>query len=150
MQVAVTPIALALLLTVTPGCWKEKVGGGSRAILAGSGATESVYGVRAGMQLGFLAITDIPGDGTTVSAGSTWTGQIRPTSGTALTYAGSADELVINGTEYPFADGRIFLVSTRGGTVSVDQPLIPVREANYDVEIERIVGLKVVQDFLTR
>jgi hypothetical protein len=85
-----------------------------------------------------------------VSAGSTWTGHIEPTKGLTVHYQGSADGLEINGTGYTFAKGRVFLVSTKQGSISVGQLDVPIGDAVYDAEIDRIVELDEVQKFLTK
>ena len=88
--------------------------------------------------------------GTNVSTGSTWTGHIEPTKGLTVNYEGSADGLEINGTEHKFTTGRIFLVSTKGDTISVEQLNVPIGDAPYEAEIDRIIELKEVQEFLTK
>jgi len=60
----------------------------------------------------------------------------------------SDDSIDINGAEYSFANGRVFLVSTKGGKVSADQLDIPIGDADYDAEADRISGLREVQEFL--
>ena len=151
MKTTLNAVAIAVLLASTVGCGKsERTGGGSRGIVAGTIARVSVYGIRAEKRLGFVIFTDLPSEGTIVSAGSTWTGQIKPAKGLAVDYQGSADGLQINGTEYKLANGRVFLVSTKEGNISVDQLNVPVGDAAYDAEIDRIVELEEVQEFLTR
>jgi hypothetical protein len=150
MKKLINLIAIAVILASIVGCKKEKTGGGSRSIVAGTTARASVYGISAGMKLGFVMFTDIPSDGANVSAGSTWTGHIEPTKGLAVNYEGSTDELKINGIEHEFAGGRIFLVSTTGDTLSIEQLNVPIGDAPYDAEIDRIVMLKEVQAFLIK
>jgi len=150
MKALVNAIAIAVLLASSVGCGKLEIsGGGSRSIAAGAIARAAVYGFRAEKELGFVLFTDIPSEGTSVSAGSTWTGQIEPTKGLAVDYKGSADGLEINGTEYSFANGRVFLVSTKEDNISVDHLDVPIGDAMYDAEIDRIVKLEEVQEFLT-
>ena len=149
-QAAAGILQLAVLASIV-GCGKlEQTGGGSRGIVAGAIARVAVYGFRAEKKLGFVMFTDIPSEGTSVSAGSTWTGQIEPTKGLTVDYKGSADGLEINGTEYKFANGRVFLVSTKGDTILVDQLNVPIGDIRYDAEIDRIVKLKEVREFLTK
>ena len=79
MRAIVNSIAIAMLLTSIVGCGEpEQTGGGSRGIVAGTIARAAVYGIRAETKLGFVIITDIPTEGTIVSAGSTWTGRVEP------------------------------------------------------------------------
>jgi hypothetical protein len=148
MKTFVNAIAIALLLASIVGCAKQS-GGGSRSVVAGSVVRAAVYGFHA-ETLGFVVFTDIPTEGTNVSAGATWTGQIEPTQGLTVDYKGSADGLEINGTEYKFANGKVFLVSTKEGNVSVGQLNVPIGDAVYDAEIDRIVELEEVQEFLTK
>jgi DNA polymerase III sliding clamp (beta) subunit (PCNA family) len=57
---------------------------------------------------------------------------------------------IIEGTEYKFANGRVFLVSTEGDKISVRQLDIPISDATYDAEIDRIAELEEVQEFLSK
>lgn len=147
MKTIVNVIGIVLILVSIVGCGKEKTGGGSRSIVAGAIARESVYGIRAGKKLGFVMFTDIPSEGTNVSAGSTWTGRIEPTKGLTVNYKGSTDGLEINGTEYRFEAGRVFMVSTKGDALSVEQLNVLIGDAPYGAEIDRIAKLKEVQKF---
>lgn len=147
MKTFVNVIAIALILLSIVGCRKEETGGGSRGIVVGGIAREAVYGIRDRKELGFVMFTDLPSEGTSVSGGSTWTGQIKPTEGLTVSYGGSENGLEIDGTEYKFTDGRVFAVSTKGDTLSVDQLDVPIGGALYDAEIDRIVELKEVQAF---
>ena len=133
----------AMLLSLT-GC-QEKLGGGSRSIVAGSSAKESVYGIRAGQELGFVIFTDHPSEGRASSAGSSWTGRLG---GPDVQYEGDSNGLTINGTRYEFTDGRVFLVTTTGGTVSAKQLNIPIGSTQYDAEIDSISKRKEIQEFL--
>jgi hypothetical protein len=56
----------------------------------------------------------------------------------------------INGTEYEFVKGRVFLVSTKEGRISVNQLDIPISDANYEAEVDRIAELEEVQEFLSK
>ena len=56
-----------------------------------------------------------------------------------IQYAGDAGGLAINGTRYEFANGRVFVVTTIGGTVASQQLNIPIGNAPYDAEIDAIV-----------
>ena len=140
----------ALVLASIIGCGKSESGGGSRSVLAGGTSTEAVYGIGEGKKLGFVMFTDIPSEGTVASAGSTWTGHIAPKKGQAVNYKGSADGLDINGTEYKFASGRVFLVSSKDDNISVSQINVPIGDASYDSEIDRIAKTADVQAFLSK
>lgn len=137
------PCACALAMA---GC-REKLGGGFSSIAVGTAPMTYVYGIRSGRQLGFVLFSDIAGH---ASAGSGWAGSIRPRDGLAVDYAGDPDGLVINGTRHEFTHGRVFLVSTQGGTVSVEQLDVPIGSAPHDRQIESIRRLGAVQDFLKR
>ena len=140
----------AVILASIIGCGKYTSGGGSRSVIAGGTSTKAVYGFGEGMQLAFVVFTDIPSDGTVASGGSTWTGRIAPKKGRTVDYKGSADGLDINGNEYSFANGRVFFVSTEEDTISVSQLDVPIRDANYKAEIDRIVETEEVQEFLSK
>ena len=140
----------ALILALIIGCGKFESGGGSRSVLAGGTNTEAVYGFGEGKKLGFVMFTDIPSEGTVASAGSTWTGHIAPKEGQAVVYKGSADGLDINGTEYKFANGRVFLVSSKDDNISVSQLNFPIKDSIYDAEIDRIAETEEVQEFLSK
>jgi hypothetical protein len=149
MKRTVNAMAVVAILATMVGCGEEKTGGGGRSIVAGATARASVYGIRAGKELGFVIFTDIPSEGTKVSGGSNWAGRIEPTKGLTVEYKGTADKREINGTEYEFVNGRVFLVSTKGETLSVDQLDVPIDDVRYDAEMDRITELKEVQEFLT-
>ena len=144
-----TFLAAAILTSIT-GCGEFGSGGGSRSVLAEGNNTEAVYGFGEGKKLGFVMFTDIPSEGTVASAGSTWTGHIAPKEGQAVVYKGSADGLDINGTEYKFANGRVFLVSSKDDNISVSQLNVPIGDASYDSEIDRIAKTADVQAFLSK
>ena len=67
-----------------------------------------------------------------------------------MQYEGDSDGIAINGTEHKFTNGRVFLLETKGGTISVQQLNIPIGDAAYDAEIDRIVELEDVQEFLSK
>ena len=81
---------------------------------------------------------------------STWTGTIAPKTGQTIDYKGSAEGLEINGTEYKFAKGRVFLVSTKEETFTVSQLKVPIGDTNYDAELDRIIETADVQAFLRK
>ncbi len=131
------------------GCGQpEKLGGGSRSFVIGTTPVSAVYGIRAGKELGFLILTDLASEGTRSTAGSSWTGQIEPSAGPVIQYAGDADGLAINGTRYKFANGRVFVVTTVVGPVAVQQLNIPIGNAPYDAEIDAIVKQPEIEQFL--
>ena len=73
---------IGIALASISGCGEtEKLGGGSRSIVAGAIAKQCVYGIRSGKELGFVLFTDLSSEGTKSSAGSAWTGTIQPTVG---------------------------------------------------------------------
>lgn len=134
-----------LLMLVAAGCG-EKLGGGSRTVMTGTTAKQSVFGIRAGKKLGFVIFTDLPSS--TASAGSSWSGRIEPEQGPLVEYQGDTTGLIINGTRYEFAGGRVFLVSTADDKVSAKQVDLPVGYGHFEVEFEAITKRKEVQDFL--
>jgi hypothetical protein len=93
--------------------------------------------------------TDVASEGTVASGGSAWTGSITPKMGQAVDYKGSANGLEINGSQYNFTNGRVFLVSAKDDNVSVRQLNMPIKDASYASEIDRIVKTEEVQQFLS-
>lgn len=150
MKNIINGLTLALLLVFGFGCNPEKVGGGSRSIIAGDKVNELVYGIRRGMKLGFVMFTDIPSEGAKGSAGSSWSGYIKHTNGLTVNYKSSSDGLFIDGTEYKYAKGKIFLVSTKEGSILVEQLDAPIGDLAFEREISKIEKLKEVQEFLTK
>lgn len=135
-------------LTMLIGCGKFQSGGGARSIVAGGTTTEAVYGFGQGKKLEFVLLTDISSEGATASAGSTWTGRITPRKGPTVEYQGSARGINVNGSQYDFTNGRVFLVSTKENTISIRQLNSPMKDADYKTEIDRIVKTEEVQTFL--
>jgi hypothetical protein len=144
----------SVVLVFSGGC-----GGGS-----GEGIGGGVYGVGGGTavcgysgandRLGFVIFTD-QGRDTIGTASSSWRGSVKTVSGPTVHYDGSSggigidgSKIDIEGTEYNFANGRVFLVSTEGDEISVRQLDIPLSDVRYDAEIDRIAALKEVQEFL--
>jgi len=158
MWKVVRAAAMAVALSSIAGCGKlaetvgvhqsfASIGGGCRSIDAGKSPKEAVYGSCAG-QLAFVVFTDIQADGTTASGGSTWTGEIVPVKGMSVKYVGTTVGLAINGTDYKFASGRVFLVSTKADKLSVTQLDVPVGNGDYSSEIDRLAKTREVQEFL--
>jgi hypothetical protein len=146
MKMFVTAVVGISVLSVTMvGCER---GGGARGVAVGSTSKVAVYGTHVKRRLGFVMFTDIPQHGTSVSAGSAWTGRVKPANGLTINYRGSAGGLEIDGTAYKFTEGRVFLVSTKEGKISVAQLDVPMSDAVYDAEIDRIAELSEVQEFL--
>jgi len=136
------------MAVMTVGCSKLQSGGGARSITVGGQACESVYGIRDGDRLAFIVFTDITSDGTVVSAGSDWSGKIAPSSGEALAYDGSSEAIQIDGTDYQFENGRVFLVSGGETGYSVTQVDLPLEDTAFRKEIDRITQVDDVQAFL--
>lgn len=146
-QLLIRTLLVALIAATFVGCEKPKIGGGSRSIISGSNTNEVVFGIREGEKLGFVIFTDFPSDGTVSSAGSTWAGTIAPKSGKTVAYKGSKDGMVINGVEYDFEKGRVFLVSNTHGISQLD---VTIEEKSYGDEIDRIGATEDVQTFLNQ
>ena len=142
--------ALSAILVLSGGCGKGS-GGGTRSITAGTTATTANYGWGgADEKLGFVIFTDLDSQNTIGSASATWRGYIKPTTGPTVRYESISGGLDINGTNYDFANGRVFLASTKEGKISVSQLAIPISDAKYDAEIDRIAELEEVQGFLSK
>jgi len=76
-------------------------------------------------------------------------GELHPT-GPTVHYERTSGGMDIEGTEYEFAKGRVFLVSTEEGRISVNQLDIPTGDAKYGAEMDRIAELEEVQEFLSK
>lgn len=141
-------LVLPVMLAFYSGCNGFQRGGGSRSVKAGNTNTKAVYGIGAGLKLEFLIVTDIDYDGTMASAGSTWTGEIAPLQGKKVTYRAIGDGLDINGTQYDYGSGRVFLVSNKDEKITVTQLDVAIGDADYDDEVDRIIAMEQVQEFL--
>ena len=75
--------------------------------------------------------------------------ELHPT-GPTVHYKRTSGGMDIEGTEYEFAKGRVFLVSTEEGRISVNQLDIPIGDAKYDAEIVRLAELEKVLEFLSK
>jgi hypothetical protein len=139
--------ALSVILVLGGGC-RRRSGGGTGSITAGTMAAYGWSG--ADDKLGFVIFTDLDSQGTIGSASARWTGYIEPTTGPTVHYKRTSGGLDINGTNYDFANGRVFLASTTEGKISVSQLDIPISDASYEAELDRIAELEEVQEFLSK
>jgi len=146
---------ISVMLVFSSGCGGGSVGGTGGGTGGVRGGT-AVYGWSgANDRLGFVIFSDQGSPGTIGSASSSWRGSIKPASGPTVHYDGSSGGISIDGTkididgaEYKFANGRVFLASTEGAKISVRQLDIPISDARYDAEIDRIAELEEVKEFL--
>ncbi len=141
-------LVLPAMLGSLAGCDGFQRGGGSRSVKAGSTNTKAVYGIGVGLKLEFLIVTDIDSDGTVASAGSTWSGEIAPPQGRKVTYRAIGNGLDINGTQYDYGSGRVFLVSNKNDKITVTQVDVAIGDADYDDEVDRIIEMETVHEFL--
>jgi hypothetical protein len=141
-------LVLPAMLACFAGCHGFQRGGGSRTVKAANTNTKAVYGIGVGLKLEFLIVTDIDSDGTVASAGSTWTGEIAPPQGRKVTYRAIPEGLDINGKEYDYGNGRVFLVSNKDDKIAVTQVDVAIGDADYDDEVDRIIEMEQVQEFL--
>ena len=141
-------LVLTAILACFAGCNGFQRGGGSRSVKAGNTNTKAVYGIGVGLKLEFLIVTDIDSDGTVASAGSTWSGEIAPPQGRKVTYRATGNGLDINGTQYDYGSGRVFLVSNKDDKITVTQLDVAIGDADYDDEVDRIIEMEQVQEFL--
>ena len=140
--------AISVMLFILVGCGDQfGSGGGMRTIVTGTTAKEAVYGFDGGKKLVFVIFTDQPAEGRSSSAGSSWTGELG---GPGVPYEGDSGGLAIDGTRYEFANGRVFLVSSNEDGISVKQLNVPIGDATYKAEIERIAKLEDLQEFLSK
>jgi hypothetical protein len=147
-KVLTLSLVLPAMLACVAGCNGFQRGGGSRSVKAGNTNTKAVYGIGVGLTLEFLIVTDIDSDGTVASAGSTWAGKIAPPQGKKVTYRATDNGLDINGTEYEYGNGRVFLVSNKDDKITVSQVDVAIGDADYDDEVDRIIEMEKVQKFL--
>lgn len=141
---------LSVILAWSGGCGGGR-GGGTRSITSGTTTTTANYGWRvADEKLEFVIFTDLDSPGTIGSASARGTGYIESPGGPTVHYQRTSDGMNIDGTEYAFARGSVFLVSTKEGSISVSQLDIPIGDAKYDAEIDRIAELEEVQAFLSK
>lgn len=139
-------IAVYTLFFFLAGC-QEKLGGGISSTAAGGKSKTFVYGIRSGQQLAFVIFADTSG---LASAGSSWTGTIKPKEGTVLEYKGEVDGIEISGSKYDFENGRVFLATTKGEKISIEQLGIPIGEGPYEEELESIQKDEKVRAFLSK
>ena len=85
------------------------------------------------------------------SVGGSWRGEIARRGGNAvLTFEGSAEAIEINGTQFDFSSGRVFLATHSGDIFSVTQVAISLEEAGYEAEIDRLRQHPDIQDALAK
>ena len=138
-----------LAMTTQLGCGTfEFKGGGIRSVAAGSSSYLAVYAGGGGEKLVFAIFTNVNSIGNTASAGSSWAGAVTRTNGKSIDYQGDADGIIIDGTTYQYADGRVFLVAAEGDTITVTQLNLPVGESKYDEDFDRLAESDEVKDFL--
>jgi hypothetical protein len=143
--------AFSVILALSGGCGRVRSGSGTGKVTAGTTKTTANYGWSgADDRLGFVIFTDLDSPGTIGSVSSSWTGSIESPTGPTVHHKRTSDGMDINGTEYEFAKGRVFLVSTKEGRISVNQLDIPISDANYEAEVDRIAELEEVQEFLSK
>ena len=145
MKALTSVIAVSCILLSLSGCQKQ-TGGGVRK----TAAKITSYGTSAGKQLKFVIFTDIAGGYISILEKGDWSGRLEPEEGLDVHYKGNLFGVVINGVKHKFTDGRIFLVETKGETLSVQQLNISIGSAPYDAEIDRIAELDIVQNFLNK
>ena len=115
MKTIIKLTALSVILVFSGGC-RKGTGGGTGSSTSGtmncgwSGPNE---------KLGFAIFTNLDSPGTIGTVSATWSGSIKPTTGPTIRYERISGGLNINGTNYEFANGRVFLASTKEGKVSV-------------------------------
>ncbi|MDA9859522.1 hypothetical protein N9D23_15575 [Rubripirellula sp.] len=142
--------AFAAILAMSSGC-DSGSGSGTRSITVGPTTVTAVYGWSgANNKLGFVIFSDLDTPDNVASASAKWAGYIESPAGLTVHYKHTAGGMDINGTEYKFAKGRVFLVSTKEGSMLVSQLDIPIRDAEYRAEINRIAEREEVQAFLHR
>ena len=95
---------------------------------AGKIALATVYGFTVATdQLAFAIFTDLDSEDTVSTVGSSWRGQIARRAGNeVLTFEGTSEGIEINGTQFDFSSGRIFIATHSGDIFSVTQVEIPL------------------------
>ena len=133
-------LAAAALLTLFPACSKagRGQGAGTSGVSAGGESVIAVYGYDSEDKLVYYIVTDFDGNGTETSVSGTWNGWIKPENDPKATYQGRSDGITINGNDYLFRNGRVFLMSSASGTPTVTQMDIRVRQQGHELELERL------------
>ena len=144
--------AFSVILASSSGCGRGNVSGGATGGIGGGTTKKTVNCGWSGAdgKLGFVIFADLDSQKPIGTASSGWTGSIESPTGPTVHYKRTSGGMDINGTEYEFAKGRVFLVSTKEGRISVNQLDIPIGDAKYDAEIDRIAELEEVQEFLNK
>jgi hypothetical protein len=129
----------------------EQIGGGSRSI----NSKVITFGIKSDKTLGFIICSDISSIGTISSGGtewkgdrSEWKGYIKPLEGPSIEYSASAGSININGNNYDFNKGRIFIITTENSKISISQMPNGIKDGDYKKEIDRIISLKEVQKII--
>lgn len=137
-----------LSMVLWTGCAKLQSGGGSRSMVSGEAKTLSVYGYDDGKKLKFVLFTDQSLGDSATSTSARWKGSIIPQDGKEVSYQGSATGITIDGTQYSFTNGRVFLVSRQSDTVSIRQLDIALEDTMYRTELDRLSKTEEVESFL--
>ena len=116
-------------------------------MVIGAQKKQATYAIDGDRKLVFVIITDPPAEGLSFSVGSSWDGQLA---GSGVPYDGDSDGLAIAGTDYAFADGRLFVVLSSEAGISVKQLAVPIGTATYKAELERIAKLEALQEALSQ
>ncbi|WDE95337.1 hypothetical protein PQO03_06335 [Lentisphaera profundi] len=130
----------------------EQIGGGGSSI----NSKVFAYGIKSDKTLGFIICSDISSIGTRNSGGtewkgfrgSAWKGKIKPLEGPSIEYSASSESLNINGNNYDFNTGRIFIITTENSKISISQMPNEIKDGDYKKEIDRISSLKEVQKII--
>ena len=159
MKPPFVPLNFAILAVslVFAGCDKPiATGAGATTTIvetdAGKVALATVYGFTVATdRLAFAFFTDLDREDTVSTVGSSWRGQIARRAGNeVLTFEGTSEGIEINGTQFDFSSGRIFIATHSGDVFSVTQVEIPLEEAGYEAEIDRLRQRPEIQDALAK
>lgn len=139
---------VTVILALSVGC-DSGAGSGTRRITSDKTTRAAVDGWSdVGKQFGCVLFSDLDPPDNVASASAKWKGYIESPAGTTVHYKHAVGGMDINGTECSFADGRGIVSSTKERKLTVSQFNIPIRDAEYDTEINRIAAFVQVQRLL--
>ena len=118
----------------------------------GTVTMETLYGYSmSNNRIAFSIFTNIRAEDVVSTIAGSWSGQIVRKEGgeePILVFEALSDGISINGTQYSFENGRIFLALYTDGNFVVQQLDIQIGDADHETEISRLGGLEDIQNFL--
>jgi hypothetical protein len=139
--------SVAILCTVA-GCGQPFTGAAFGSSIVGNKALVYACGYVEDEKLAYVVFTDLDGMQTTSSVSGSWSGWFKDKRhGSTIRYKATATGIDIDGVSHDFSAGRVFLLSTAGGTTSINQLSIPFSGAAYEAEIKTLESQSDVMKF---